>query len=110
RIVLSLSIGHRRTDRQEYLDEARMIAESIDFARRHVGLLAWHDDRGAEPRLIAEPLGDDPVVDRARHRHVRVGVVDALHGIVAVEDSPFHVPWIENLLAEQAQTRPGRSP
>ena len=54
RVILALAIGVRRAHRQKDLDEAGMVADAVDLPRRHLRLLARHDDRGAQAWLLVD--------------------------------------------------------
>ena len=87
-VVATIAVRMRRADREKHLDKARddrRPARSRAAARS--GCWLGNDDRSAQARLLVEPLGDLPVVDGPRHRRRGVRIVDALHGVGAVEDA-----------------------
>ena len=56
------------------------------------GIWLGHHDRGAQARLLVEPLGDLPVVDGAGEGDRRVGIVQAVDGIRRAQDRRLDVP------------------
>ena len=72
--------------RQKDLHEAGMVADTVDLARRHLRLLARHEDRGAQARFLVQPLGDMPVIDGAGERGGGVRVMNALQAVRVVQN------------------------
>jgi hypothetical protein len=86
-----------------------MIAKPIDLLRRQPGVLGRNDERGAQPGLFPQPLGDLPVVHCPGHGLGPVFAVDQLYTVQTIEDSVLDVPRIEELLPQEVQVRPWRA-
>jgi hypothetical protein len=87
--------GQFGSNHQQHLHEAGVVAQPVDFFRRQPGVLGGHDDRGPQPGLLLEPLGDLPVVYRPSHGGGPILVVDQMDAIDAVEDGVLNLPRVE---------------
>src|SRR4051812_18013672 len=82
-----------------------MVADAIDLRRRKLRDLTRHHDRGAQTRLLVEPLLDLPVVDGAGQGDSRIGVVQTLDLVGAVQNARLHIEGIKYLGTEVLETR-----
>ena len=82
---------------QQDLHEARVRAKPFDFLDREVGHMRWHQQGGAQAWLDREPLGRLPVVERRGEGSGRIGVVDAVDRIGAVEDADLRAGRVQRI-------------
>ena len=105
RVEQPVAVGVLRPRRQQHLNESWVATDAVDLARRGGRELAGHDDRPAQAWLLVQPLGDLPIVDGAGERHRRIGIVQTVDGVQAIEHRVLHVGRIKHLLLDQRQAR-----
>ena len=84
----------------QHRDKTVVGGAALDFLDREIRRLHRHHDRGAQPRILRQPFGRDPVVDRLAEvgRHIgiehRLGAVqhiaDGVAGAELVERAALH--------------------
>ena len=78
---------------------------ALDLLDGELDILQRHHDRGAQARVMIEPLPRNPVVDGAGEGARHVLVEDELDAIEAVADGKGGAPAVEHLGCERARHR-----
>jgi hypothetical protein len=87
--------------REQHLHEALVAAEPVDLLDGGVGVERRDQERCPQAVVAIEPLGLQPVVDRARERGLVVDVAADVEARDAVEDGPAHAGGVEQLGGER---------
>ena len=82
--------------------------EALDFLGREVGTVRRHDDGRAQAIVAIQPLGADPVVDRAAERGRQVLAEEDLGAMDHVADRPAGAEPVQQMGLHRLQAAAGR--
>src|SRR6185312_12946735 len=94
---------------QQHLNEIAVAGALADFGGGRRAVLVGDHDRSLETAVLAGPLGDLPVIDRAGQRRAQILVANALSGLQRAQHSERDVMRVEMLLLHERQRRALRS-
>ena len=107
RPVVTLAQRHVVHHQQQDLDKALVGRDAVDLFHRQFGVLHRHDDRGAQARLLVEPLARDPVVQGVGETGAHVLAEQQLRAVEAVADRQAGAEWGERLRSQRIEVRAG---
>ncbi len=81
----------------QHLHEARIGGDALDLLRGEFGAVHRHHDGRAQAVILRQPLGGEPVVDRAAHRGGQVLAEDRRRAVQDVADRVACAERIESL-------------
>ena len=92
-------------------DKAVVAGAALDFLEREIRRLHRHHDGGAQPRILRQPFGRDPVVDRLAEAGRHIGIEHRLRAVDDIADRVADAPsWSNAPRCTMARSLPGLLP